>query len=198
MPLEACMRCGAQAATRGRKTFKWAPPWTLALLPLGVIPYFLIGLIVTKSCKIPVPLCASHRNHWNWRLWAVVGLFAVTVLTTIGYPFAVAAMAGSNKAQANALFGLWCPACLTTVVLCFTAFVVLQFTAIRPVQITDRDVTMTNVSPEYAQAVEDHSVRAPRPHRADKDREKPRVEARRRSRNKDENQPPSDDRALPL
>jgi hypothetical protein len=64
---EVCMKCGAPAAVRKRKTFSWYPPWVALLLLAGLLPFIIVALILTKRRTVDAPLCEDHTNHWLWR-----------------------------------------------------------------------------------------------------------------------------------
>jgi hypothetical protein len=50
------------------------------LLLLGLLPYAIVALVMTKRAKIELPLCSRHRSAWTWI--AVVGL--LLLLLTVG------------------------------------------------------------------------------------------------------------------
>lgn len=77
-------KCGARAVARPEKTFSWHPGWVTVLILVGLMPYVLVALILTKRMTVPLPLCQRHRNGGTapssctagcspWCCWASAG-----------------------------------------------------------------------------------------------------------------------------
>ncbi|CAN5584808.1 hypothetical protein BH10PLA2_BH10PLA2_38410 [soil metagenome] len=145
---KVCMVCGDRASVRVKKTFAWYPVW--AYLVGGIILAFLF----TKRMTINAPLCNAHRNHWLLRtLIIVLGFVAAMVFSGI-LIFAVAIKSAANGPgdtpvmMAIGLAGALIVAWLVTTL-------VLQLTAIRATEITDKSMTLTNVSSSFISALRD-------------------------------------------
>src|SRR5579871_4414997 len=70
---EVCMRCGAPATVVRSRKFSWQPQWVIVLLFFGLLPYLIVAIILTKRARVEVPLCDTHKNHWRWRLFFLIG-----------------------------------------------------------------------------------------------------------------------------
>ena len=71
-----CMKCGAPAVLEKLKQFSWNPPWVILLILIGLLPYVIVALVLTKRMRVRVPLCNEHKNHFAWRAWFIYGGFA--------------------------------------------------------------------------------------------------------------------------
>src|SRR6202011_5213444 len=78
-----CMKCGADATTSKEKKFSWYPPWILFLLLLGVWPFLIVALILTKWKRVEMQFCDQHKRHYLVR--TLMGLVGVLVLLAIGF-----------------------------------------------------------------------------------------------------------------
>jgi hypothetical protein len=145
-----CMRCGEPATRTVYRKFSWQPGWIILLILVGLIGLLLIlifSLIMTKRMPLDAPVCDRHRNHWSSRsLFTWLGFFGVVGGWTL-----VLVLFDSRGPLGSAPFlvtgGL-------SVVWLFAA-VILSQNAIRPTKITDNTITLVNVSPAFAAAVND-------------------------------------------
>src|SRR5712692_10143182 len=78
-----CMKCGADATTAKEKRFSWYPPWTLLLIFLGVWPFLIVALILTKWKRVEMQFCDQHNFHYLIR--TLIGLGGVLGLVAIGF-----------------------------------------------------------------------------------------------------------------
>jgi hypothetical protein len=144
-PPPVCMRCGARSVVCKEHRFQWSPPWVYILLFLGVIPYAIVASATMKRINVPVPLCERHKWHWGGRTALVlVGLLAMVVLVLGGI-----ALAGEDDGFGPIVF---LPIGLLFLVWIVSA-VVLGATAIKPREITDKSITLSGVSQEYIDAL---------------------------------------------
>lgn len=149
-----CMACGAPADNFVRKTFFWHPGWVAVLILIGLWPYIIVALILTKRMKIPVPLCPRHRKYFLRRsLFVGLGL-VVIIMAAIG----IIAMMSNKKpgggnsddflgfaiAGTGGLFLLW-----------LITAAVLQRNSIRATEITPQSITLGNVSSDFKSALMD-------------------------------------------
>src|SRR5262245_18857141 len=90
-----CMRCGDQATSRVKKTFSWSPSWVIFFVFLGLLPFVVLALVLTKRVRLQVPMCNNHVNHWWWRnvvTWGglaslvAIGILAFVVNSTANVP----------------------------------------------------------------------------------------------------------------
>src|SRR5262245_60089385 len=79
-----CARSGEYPTRRVRKTFSWHPSWVLLLLPVGLVPYFLVAMMLTKRMTVTLPLCDRHANHWLLRGIVIVG-GALGLILVLGF-----------------------------------------------------------------------------------------------------------------
>jgi hypothetical protein len=155
-----CMRCGRTADLTRDRTFSWHPPWIDWLIILGLItfwPILLVGLILaavqTKRMHVAVPLCQSHRNHWLWRAWFIYGGLAVVVALGGGaLAFLLAVPPGDQETLTVA--GWTCAGTGLVGLVWLLAAAFVQKGAISPAEITDRDISLSRVSPAFKDAVE--------------------------------------------
>jgi hypothetical protein len=147
---DACMRCGQPAVVLKYRRFSWCPQWVYLLLLVGLIPCAIVALILTKRKKLNIPLCEAHKNHWLWRQLVVVGGF----LAFIALGFAAMVLMGSQQGgrRGDDVAGFICLGAAGLGLVWLITAVIVQQTAIRPTKITDRAITLTNVSKEFVQA----------------------------------------------
>jgi hypothetical protein len=149
---EICMKCGEPAVLHKNKQFTWHPGWVYVLLIVNLIVFAIVAMVLTKKRRLSVPLCAAHRNHWLWRQVAIVGGFAVLIVAGIA---AVAALSDQRQGAGPDFSGLLCGGTVVALILWLIVAAVLQSTAIRPTEITDRGITLTGVSPAFVAAYEE-------------------------------------------
>jgi hypothetical protein len=141
-----CLRCGAPARKRIGKNFAWYPPWVNLLIFIGLLPAAIVALVLTKRMRVEAPMCARHRWHWAGRILAVlVSLLGIIFLTAL-----LVVLAPPDEAGAFFSLGL-----ISGTLLLLTGGLILHFTSIRPVEITDRSITLTGVSEEFVEALEE-------------------------------------------
>ena len=149
-----CMKCGAPATTAKVTQFGWYPPWVLALLPLGVLPFLVVVVIITKRQRVKIPFCEAHKNHFF--LGRV--LRALGWLGFLGAPalFVIGIVADPKNGR---LPGLLCVGWIVLILLYFAAVRVFALlTKIRPTEITDTTTTLTNVSADFVRAREEEDM----------------------------------------
>lgn len=150
-----CMCCGAPATQHVRKVFSWYPPWVLVLLLAGVIPFAIVASVLSKRMRIAAPLCGAHKGHWFRRALLVwLSLLALIVLS-IGL-IVLVSMANRQLGHGGDLSGWVCLGIVVLLVGWIVLVAVQQYTAIRPTEITDLRMTLTSVSPEFVQALQEH------------------------------------------
>ncbi len=149
-----CMKCGADAVLEKKTQFAWYPPWVWVLLFAGVLPYIILVMVITKRQRVMVPLCDHHKNHFLFRRI----LRAVGWLAFFGAPalFVLGFIITPNRGD---LASFLCTGWIGLIGFYFLGLEVSSLlTKIRPSRITDREIVLTNVSPEFATAVEEHEL----------------------------------------
>lgn len=147
-----CMCCGARARFYPKKNFLWHPPWVICLLPFGLLPFAVVASILTKRMNVWAPMCNTHRNHWAWRtalMW--IGLCVFVVLGFIALVLAV----NQQPGQQNPAFGLVCAGLGILLLAFLITLAIVHYIAIRPTEITDSTITLTNVCDEFIIALEE-------------------------------------------
>jgi hypothetical protein len=93
-----CVKCGAPANGKPvNKTFSWHHPALYLLVLAGVLIYLLVAVIVRKSMRMSVPLCARHAQRRSTAVtlaWVIplVGVADAFVLPRFGIDGGVVAM----------------------------------------------------------------------------------------------------------
>jgi hypothetical protein len=146
-----CMRCGADATNHKRKQFSWYPPWISVTVIASPIITIILAAILTKRRTVAVPFCDRHRSHWLMRglliLFTLLGLIVVGVAS---YFIADAASTYNSDTPGIVCFLTFAVGFLAWLIL----VVIVQQGAIRPTKIDDYEMTLTNVSAEFADAYE--------------------------------------------
>jgi hypothetical protein len=148
---DVCMKCGAPAEVHKDHLFRWHPGWVFFLILVHILVYAVVALALTKKRRVRVPLCHAHRHHWVVRQVAIFVGFAFFLFLGIG---AIIAMTDSSPGRrgSEALGGLLCVGSLVVLLVWLVLVSVLQSTAIRPREITDRDITLVGVSTAFVRA----------------------------------------------
>jgi hypothetical protein len=151
---ELCMVCGEPAETHVKKNFSWFPPWVSVTILLGLIPYVIIAAILTKRMSVGVTLCARHRGHF-WKrtlvIWlALLGWLALSVAAFV----IAAALAPKNGPGGGEEFGFAWLAFTLGLIAAIIVIAIAQNTAIRPKEITDRDITLIHVDDRFIDEIE--------------------------------------------
>src|SRR5581483_7269703 len=137
-----CVKCGAPSTVERRKQFTWYPKWVILLILGGLLPYLIALALTIKRMTIVVPFCDEHKNHWRWRYhvmgWSLALLF---LLGGAGLYFANH-LGPAQKPFAEQIKGLLCFGMLGLGLFWLIGVVILQNTAIRPKEITDRSITL--------------------------------------------------------
>jgi len=155
-----CMCCGRPATTTVTKRMSWQPQFVGGL----------IALLMTKYATVQAPFCDQHKGHWfnrNLLTWGTFVLF-------------LAVGAGSLAISANLDAGLRDSVMPVVAVFCgvmLAAWLIIliccEFTKIRPVHITDEEISLTGVAQEFIDAVREEE-RERRRRRAERRRERAR------------------------
>jgi hypothetical protein len=145
-----CMACGAPATVRKSKTFSWCPPWVGVLILVGLLPYVVVSLVMTKRQAVETPLCDRHKSYW-WLYPLVMALIFIGLLFLGG--LTVASMNNRHTQEGN-LSGVLCVATLLGLLALLFVVAIMNSRRIRPTEITDRVIRLTSVSEAFVDAVE--------------------------------------------
>jgi hypothetical protein len=152
------MRCGASTSTRKDKNFSWYPPWVGVLILAGLLPYLIVALVLTKRMSVAAPMCSRHTGHWFWRTLIIILSLPALLIAIIG---AVIVMSEADRAAGpgSNVAALICPLVAILFLGWLVLILVLQYTSIRPTEITDNSITLTGLSEEFVRAVEEERDR---------------------------------------
>jgi hypothetical protein len=152
-----CLKCGAEAEHYVKRTFQWYPPWVLATMLAGLIPWMVLAAVLTKKMTVYAPLCRQHRSYFTMRmLWGGLIILVGLVMTVGGIYLSVIIMAVQAKAN-NSPLVTFSPCCATVFLFCvamLVASVVMQM-GIKPAEITEDDIKLKGVSDEFVEAVKE-------------------------------------------
>lgn len=147
-----CMRCGHEASVTKTRDMSWCPPWVGVLILAGLLPYVIVAILMTKRARVQVPLCENHKGHWfhrNLFIWG--GLLAVGAIGAIGIALLIVLprdhqdMFGPGICIGGGGLGfVW-----------LISVIIAQSTAIRPKEITDRQIILEGVSADFVEAMDD-------------------------------------------
>jgi hypothetical protein len=143
-----CMRCGAPSSLLRYRSFSWHPGWVAILLLVGLLPYVIVALVLTKRARVDVPLCDKHKNHWLWRLLFLLGCPLLIGGGGVILAIALSSLEGPPKDAS----GWVCAGCGLLFVFWLIAAAIIESLSIRPVQITDRTISLSGVSKDFVQA----------------------------------------------
>jgi hypothetical protein len=93
-----CVRCNAPSNGKPlTKTLSWHHPALYLVILAGVLIYVIVAIIVRKTMKVQVPLCAQHAQRrstavmLSW-IMPLIGIADVIVLPRVGVDVAVAVL----------------------------------------------------------------------------------------------------------
>jgi hypothetical protein len=153
---QQCIRCGAPQTLVKRKSFSWHPQWVYVLLLVGLLPCLIVALILTKRMTAAIPLCEQHKSYWLKRNAWIWGTCFIVAMACVG-AFALVVQGAERKApRGEDLSGLVCLGSTLAGLVWLVVAAVIQHLTIRPTQITDTSITLTNVSDKFVDAVDDY------------------------------------------
>jgi hypothetical protein len=171
------MRCGGPSTVVKTKKFSWYPSWVYLLILVHLLIFLIVALIMTKRMTVPVPLCDKHRRHFLWPTLLGVGALLLLLVTIFGGVILAGALEDALDRDArDTFFVVWFVGGGALFLAVLITACVVQIRTIRPTQITDRDITLTNVAPEFVKGFragefededEEYDFRRPRGRDAD-------------------------------
>jgi hypothetical protein len=135
-----CLRCGRPAGLWKAKQFFLAAPAGVGA--------------VGKLTRIEVPLCPRHKRHWLWRalFGCLGGVFVAGFLVVV---FALNDPQQVPPAWRNVLGAVGAVSFLG-LILWLPTMLVLHFTSVRPRGVTEDDITLAGVSPEFVRELKEY------------------------------------------
>ena len=157
-----CCKCGAEATCEKTVKFSWYPPWILVTILVALLLTVILILVLQKKRTAYLPVCDKHKGVWNWGQ-AIIGLaLGWLFLGIVGD-----AVVFSGRNDPDTAFAVF----LAVAGLFFVGLivgVVVQARGIRPKRITDDELHLLNLNPDFVEAIE-----------VDRDREEAESTARR-------------------
>jgi hypothetical protein len=146
---DICIVCGQPAISFVKKSFAWHPPWIAVLVLVGLLPYILVAIALTKYMTVDAPVCGGHRGYW-WKRqllsWLPPPLLLIAGLG------AVLAVGDAKPGEAN-MAGFVCVGTAGLFFTWLTFALVIQSKMVRPAEITERSITLKSVHREFAAAI---------------------------------------------
>jgi hypothetical protein len=139
-----CLRCGAPATLFKAKLLSWQPPWTYIVFGLTFWPLLALTAILRKRMRLLAPFCAAHRNHWQRRRllsWSVIS--GLLILFLLGILLAIRLELENIRVPSPFLL-FWVAGMAITF-----AIELLRAGSIRPIEISDEAMTLTNVAEAF-------------------------------------------------
>lgn len=137
-----CLVCGEDAVARLRRRFTWHPAWVYAFIFTGLLPYWIVVQIIGKDRAIDLPMCRWHRHYWLIRF----GILMASLVAILIFNFVLAIIAASLNWEGWVCWPFW-----LMLLGWFAEIFALQFMGLRAVEITDNSITLTNISPIFAE-----------------------------------------------
>jgi hypothetical protein len=182
---DVCMQCGEPAMAYKDHQFVWYPKYLLWFMLLGVLPAAIIIAVMTWRRMVTVPFCDEHRHHWLKRqligLGALFGTIFLIIMLFVG--------ASLIDPQMDTLGPYAAILTLILIIAMLVVIVMVVNTQILPDEITERTITLKNVSPAFIEALEEFREEEERAYQLDR-----RVEERWRDRDRDRDRADLDDR----
>jgi uncharacterized membrane protein YecN with MAPEG domain len=163
---DACVRCGEETTRRSRRTFTWVPAWTLLLMLLGLLPYYAVAAVLRKKCRVSVPICDRHKDHWLLRSIVALGSFVFFIPAGIGLMILLVTLTEGTGWEPLSLLG-----CGSGIFGWFAFIVLVNYAAIRAAGITDDAVKLTGVCPAFIDAYHEFHDQRKQRRRAAKSRD---------------------------
>lgn len=148
---DVCMLCAEPATAVRTKNMQWCPPWVGVLLLAGLLPYVIVALILTKRARVQGPFCDEHKGHWLNRTLMIWGSLVLVGLIELGVLVIFVATTGNN--DQSPIGGFACLGGMLLLLAWVIFIIILQNTAIRPREITDKEIVLKGVSDGFVEAV---------------------------------------------
>ncbi len=145
----ACLSCGAPATVRVTKDMQWYPPWINVFFFAGVLPWYIVVIVMTKRARLQAPFCDQHKGHWlkpiSIMATSALGLGALTVGLIV---------LARNLQPMDADVQLFmCIGHIASFVIWIVIVAIAMRSGIRPKEITDTEILLDGVSQEFIDIV---------------------------------------------
>ncbi len=140
-----CVRCGAPATRYKRVSFSTLSDVFYLVVLFLLWPLAMAAVLLRQRALFLLPVCHPHRNHWRWRRAFLAACFVVL----LAYLFVL--FDAANNMLVDHTFAVrfltWSagPAWLAVVLLA-------RIKMVRPNQISEESVRLTDVHPTFARA----------------------------------------------
>jgi len=143
-----CIVCGKPASQCANKTFSFSPDWFH--LPGKTWADKFSSAFSEREIRVACPVCARHRSYWSRLVWvASTGWLSIVPLGLVGYIVAWEAYPRHGGPQAaGAAIGA-----SVALTLWIGSIIYLASNRIRAESITNDEIRLTRVSPQFARAV---------------------------------------------
>jgi hypothetical protein len=143
-----CCLCGEETDYYKYRKFSWCPSWVILLIFVGLLIWIIVAAVLTKRMEAYMPVCAKHKGHWFRRgtLPLLVLLFGVAVF------FVGIAIVGSPPDPTTGQILMGAGGGIFFLSLFWAA--IAQYGMLKPREITDREMTLGCLHPEFVLAVE--------------------------------------------
>src|SRR5262245_17834869 len=102
-----CIRCGLPPTQAVSRTFKWFPPLCFLGLFLGLVPFGILVLLLTRKATVTrLPVCSRHRWHWDVA-FAVGALHATAFVVMLIVAIMMMADRGNSTRVSSGEMAVW-------------------------------------------------------------------------------------------
>lgn len=159
-----CMKCGEPSQHYKSRNMKWSPPWVmwvglgafLFIGVLGLLVFYAVSASSRKTMRMTTTFCDEHKNYW-WHLKLYGSLLpALGLIALIAGGITAAVLAAQPRFANQEEFTL--AAGVSGVVIFFIMLVIgviFNKKAIKATEITEYDITLIHIHPEYVYAVKE-------------------------------------------
>lgn len=157
---KVCMKCGEPATVQVRRNFVWTSMFVMVVF-LGSVLFFpllifsiVLTLASTRRMVVYAPMCKKHKNHWSIRFEWLTGSGVLVVL----FCLAVFIFGFGQRPQGAPVSDLATYMCIGSLVLLLAWGLLLAYlmdNAVRPSLITEQNITLRRVHPDFVEAVEE-------------------------------------------
>ena len=146
-----CMKCGADAGTAVRQTFRWCPPWVHVLHVAGLVVWVVALVLLTRRRTVRVPLCDRHAGHF------LVGKLNLYWLLLVGTSGGIAALVYGLSAAEKPPPADWSPVLFAAIILvsagALVGAAIVSQRLIRTREINEDEIRLICVSEEFVAAL---------------------------------------------
>ncbi len=140
-----CLKTNEPAVTKLTRKMSWHPPAVYFALLLGLIPYIIIAIAVSKKATIEVPIGETVRSRR--KTWITIGLIAL--FAGMGLLLYGISLAADNSRLNDDTGGILALAGFVILFLDLFVAVYVGSTVVKPTKIDHDYVWLTGVNKEY-------------------------------------------------